>query len=243
MEHVVAPHHDGLVISLPVENCLIKRILMDNGSASNIMMFDTLRQMGLSEVNIEKRFTTLVGFSGETKRTIWEIYLPTYAGEINLLHRFLVIDGRSTYNIILGRAWIHNIKAVPSTLHQVVKFPTPWGVQKIREDQAMAQECYKTCLKPTVQHIQKKPPTIELKGPENLIEMKLTNEDKKVLIGEDVSPHIEANLVEFLTTRLDAFAWGHDDITGISPDIITHKLNVDPNYVPVQQKRCKFGPE
>ncbi|XP_074363343.1 uncharacterized protein LOC141703790 [Apium graveolens] len=129
MEHVRVPQHDSLVKSLPTGNCLIKRILVDNGITVNIMMIDTLRQMDLTEANIEKRFMTLVGFNGETKRTIGEIHLPTYAGGINLLQRFLVIDGVSTYNIILGRAWIHDMKTVSSTLHQVVKFPTPWGVQ------------------------------------------------------------------------------------------------------------------
>ncbi|XP_056691954.1 uncharacterized protein [Spinacia oleracea] len=32
-------------------------------------------------------------------------------------------------------------------------------------------------------------------------------------------------------------------MTGISPDVITHKLNVDPNFRPVKQKRRKFAPE
>ncbi|XP_074351916.1 uncharacterized protein LOC141691067 [Apium graveolens] len=117
MEHIVAPQHDSLVISLPIGNYLIKRILVDNGSDANIMMFDMLFQMGLSEANIEKIFTTLVSFSSETKRTIGEIHLPTYVGGINLFQRLLVIAGGSTYNIILGQAWIHDIKAVPSKLH------------------------------------------------------------------------------------------------------------------------------
>ncbi|XP_074346324.1 uncharacterized protein LOC141685097 [Apium graveolens] len=102
MEHVQSPQQDGLVISLPIGNCLIKRSLVDNGSAANIMMFNTLQQMGLSEADIEKRYMTLVGFSGETKRTVREIHLPTYASGINLLQKFLVIDAGSTYNIILG---------------------------------------------------------------------------------------------------------------------------------------------
>ncbi|XP_074351988.1 uncharacterized protein LOC141691146 [Apium graveolens] len=150
MEHVKRPQHNSLVISLRVENCLIKRILVDNGSAVNIMIFDTLCQMGLTEGDMEKKHTTLVGFSGETNKIIGEIHLPTYAGGINLLQKFLIIDGGSTYNIILGRAWIHDMCVVPSTLHQVIKFSTPWGVQKIRGDQAMARECYHTRMKPTV---------------------------------------------------------------------------------------------
>ena len=32
-------------------------------------------------------------------------------------------------------------------------------------------------------------------------------------------------------------------MTGISPDVITHKLNVDPSFRPVKQKRRKFAPE
>lgn len=66
--------------------------------------------------------------------------------------------------------------------------------------------------------------------------------DKKVVIGHDVSPEIETNLIEFLTERIDAFAWEHDDITCISTDVMAHKLNDDPNYVHVKQKRRKFAP-
>lgn len=40
---VTEPQQDSLVISLPVGNCLIKRILVDNGSAANIMMLTTLQ--------------------------------------------------------------------------------------------------------------------------------------------------------------------------------------------------------
>lgn len=53
----------------------------------------------------------------------------------------------------------------------------------------------------------------------------------------------EANLVEFLTTRLESFVWDQKDITGKSSDVITHNLNVDPSYTHVQQKRRKLSPE
>lgn len=119
-EHVTEPQQDSLVISLPVGNCLIKRILVDNGSAANIMMLITLQHMGLAESDMIRKSTTLVGFTGETNKTTGEISLPIYAQGVNLLEKFLIIDGVSTYNIIMGRPWIHDLRVVPSTFHQVI---------------------------------------------------------------------------------------------------------------------------
>lgn len=98
-------------------------------------------------------------------------------------------------------------------------------------------------MKPTVQYETKEIHPVMEKGHEKLTKMDLTTYDKKVLVGEDLSSNIEANLVEFPMSRLDAFAWKYEDIIGISPDVITHKLNVDPKYTPIQQKRRKFGIE
>ncbi|XP_075079962.1 uncharacterized protein LOC107761909 [Nicotiana tabacum] len=38
--------------------------------------------------------------------------------------KFQVIDADMTYNIILGRPWIHKMDDVPSTMHEVIKFPS-----------------------------------------------------------------------------------------------------------------------
>ncbi|XP_021770754.1 uncharacterized protein LOC110734941 [Chenopodium quinoa] len=146
---VIEGHHDGLVISLPVGNCMIKRILVDNGSSANIIMLDTLKHMNIDKKNIVNKSTMLVGFSGETKKTSGEITLATCAKGINLQVKFLVIDTLSSYNMILGRPWIHEMKAIPSTYHQVIKFPTRWGIQEIRGDPREAKECYKIALQAT----------------------------------------------------------------------------------------------
>ncbi|XP_074342289.1 uncharacterized protein LOC141679786 [Apium graveolens] len=111
------PQQDGLVISLPVGNFLIKRILVDNESAANIMMLSTLKQMGLEESDMIKKSRTLVGFSEETKCTLGEITLPTHAQGVKLLEKFCIIDVYLIYNIIMGRPWIHNLKDVPSIYH------------------------------------------------------------------------------------------------------------------------------
>uniref|UniRef100_A0A2N9FB64 RNase H type-1 domain-containing protein n=1 Tax=Fagus sylvatica TaxID=28930 RepID=A0A2N9FB64_FAGSY len=61
--------------------------------------------------------------------------------EANLakLHHTLV-RGTSPYNAIVGRDWLHRMKAVPSTLHQKLRFPTEEGVMEINGDQVTAKQ-------------------------------------------------------------------------------------------------------
>ena len=39
------------------------------------------------------------------------------------------------------------------------------------------------------------------------------------------------------------FAWSHSDIVGISSNIISHALNIDPKFPPKQQKRRPMDDE
>ena len=48
--------------------------------------------MGFTEADMVKKSTVLVGFCGETERTMGEISLPTYAQGMNSLQKFLVIN-------------------------------------------------------------------------------------------------------------------------------------------------------
>ena len=58
-------HHDTLVISLLIANCRIKRILVDNGSSTNVIFPSALNEMNIDEAHIHRRSIVLVGFSGE----------------------------------------------------------------------------------------------------------------------------------------------------------------------------------
>ena len=48
-------------------------------------------------------------------------------------------------------------------------------------------------------------------------------------------PGEKLELVEFLKTNLDVFAWDASDIPGISPELACHRLNVNPEVVPRKQ--------
>ena len=120
-----------LVISLLIANCRIKRILIDNGSSTNVIFLNALREMNIDESYIHRFSKILVGLTSEHKFILGYITLSVYSTEVNLHITFIVLDNPSTYNVILGRPWIHEIKVVPLTFHHVIRFPITWGVKEI----------------------------------------------------------------------------------------------------------------
>ena len=54
---------------------------------------------------------------------------------------FIVVRSFSPYTAILGRPWIHAMRAVPSTLHVKIKFPIEYGVTVVRGNQQVARQC------------------------------------------------------------------------------------------------------
>ncbi|PWA58841.1 hypothetical protein CTI12_AA288700 [Artemisia annua] len=45
--------------------------------------------------------------------------------------KFTVIRAPSPYNVILGRSGLKALQAIPSTIHAMMKFPTPRGIATI----------------------------------------------------------------------------------------------------------------
>ena len=45
----------------------------------------------------------------------------------------------SSHNTILRRPWLHMMKFIPSTYHQLVRYLTPTGTTDIRGDKAMSK--------------------------------------------------------------------------------------------------------
>ncbi|KAL0439573.1 UNVERIFIED_CONTAM: Transposon Ty3-G Gag-Pol polyprotein [Sesamum latifolium] len=62
-------------------------------------------------------------------------------------------------------------------------------------------------------------------------------------IGTTMNLAAEECLIEFLKENKKVFAWNMTDLQGISPDVITHRLNVNPDAKPVKQKKRMFGAE
>ena len=62
-------------------------------------------------------------------------------------------------------------------------------------------------------------------------------------VGADLEEKTKKDLVQFLKKNIDVFAWSHEDMPGIDPSVITHRLNVSPSFKPIRQKKRVFAPE
>ena len=86
-----------------------------------------------------------------------------------------------------------------------------------------------------------------LTRPEPLEELEpvLLDDDPEHLayIGSKLAEDLKSPLTHFLKQNKDVFEWKQVDMGGIDPTVITHRLNVNPSFKPVKQKRRSFVPE
>ncbi|XP_070013751.1 uncharacterized protein [Nicotiana sylvestris] len=131
---VLTLQNDALVISLLVHDTNVKRVLVDPGSSMNIILLRVVNEMQAEDKIIPKAHT-LSSFDNSSIITKEEIILTTFVEGVVKDMKFQMVEMDMAYNMILGRPWIHEIDVVPSTLHQVSKFPSQWGIGKICGDQ------------------------------------------------------------------------------------------------------------
>ena len=81
----------------------------------------------------------LYGFGSSEVRFPGTVEFPVRTNSFNVVTESRVLNIKSPYNVILGRPWIHMMRVVMSTHHQLLKYPTPSGMANIRGDQVMAR--------------------------------------------------------------------------------------------------------
>ena len=145
------PHDDPLVVRAIVANTTVHRVLIDNGSSTDIIFASAFDKMGFRRENLDPVNTHLRGFSGEKVLPLGSIQLVLTLGELpcqaTTTARFLIVDAPSAYNMLLGKPSLNAVKAIPSAYHMIIKFPTMNGVGMVRGDQRVARECYTAFMK------------------------------------------------------------------------------------------------
>ena len=170
----------------------------------------------------------------------------SYPQQITREVNFLVVDCSSLYNAIIGRPTLNSWKAITSTYHLSVKFPTEYGIGKAQGDQLAARECYLAmmALDEQVQTMSIEERRVVVEPTEALEDVLLQEDPEKFTrIGTSMKEKARKDLIKFLRKSIDVFAWSHDDMPGIDPSVITHRLNVYPFFKPIRQKKRVFTSE
>ncbi|KAK3012773.1 hypothetical protein RJ639_009187 [Escallonia herrerae] len=127
-----------------------------------------------------------------------------------------------------------------------MKFLTPQGFGFVRGDWTLARRCYvafyraEETLSIDDQRYEK---TIRRAKPmEALISVPLIKEDdeRQLQIGSTLEPNLRDQLISFLRSNVDIFAWSATDMSGIDQSVITHQLSVDPRHKPALKNIKNF---
>ena len=120
----IQPHDDALVITLRIGGYDAKRVMMDQGSAAEIMYPDLYKGLNLKAEDLTPYSSPLVSFEGKIIIPKGQIRLPMQTDLEVVEVDFIVVDAFSPYTAIVARPWLHTLGAVSSTLHQKVKYPS-----------------------------------------------------------------------------------------------------------------------
>ena len=113
----IQPHNDVLVITLRIGGYDVKRVMVDQGNAVEIMYPDLYKGLNLKAEDLTPYSSPLVSFEGKIIIPKGQVRLPVQTGSKVVEVDFIVVDAYSPYTSIVAKPWLHTLGAVFSTLH------------------------------------------------------------------------------------------------------------------------------
>jgi len=253
-------HDDPMVVTIEVANFVIMKTLIDQGSSVDILYRKTFRKMGISDDDIVQYVEQVIGFAGQKVNTRGYIDLDTKFGEGNrdcriIKIRYLLVDAETSYNILIGRSSLNKLGATVSTPHLAMKFPADnpsrgREVVTLHVDQKTAREYYAASLKilplsrparrAEVHHIflgddldprLNDEPQVEPK--EEVVPYQVGREGQNTQLGSTLGDEEKNIITTVLFKNTDLFAWSAANMSGIDPQIISHKLSICKEAKPI----------
>jgi len=265
------PHNDPLVIRANIgKNSVhfagndVGRILVDNGSSADILVWQCFVKMGFPEQALKKSQYPLISFRGKRIEALGKIELNVTFGEGAMQRTetitFDVVDINYPYNAIFGRNTLVKFAAVIHQPYLCMKIPSVGGVVTVYGNQEEACRCEDNAYNTnkTVHAIEaSEEDTEEFVGEdvhkknegvspaEHTKKVPLCEDvpNRMVIIGKELEEHEEARLIQFLRNNQDVFAWSSSDLRGVSREVIEHTLTVNPKAKLIKQGQRSMSEE
>ena len=81
------PYDDAIVITLTVANYTTRRVLIDNGSSTNIIYYPTFQQMRINKELLHPMNVPLIRFGGIKILSVGTISLPIVVGSYSMANQ------------------------------------------------------------------------------------------------------------------------------------------------------------
>jgi hypothetical protein len=125
------PHNDAMVISCVIKGFLVHNVLVDTGSATDIIFAKAFRQMQEPEDKIHDATHPLCGFGGRQIVALGKITMPVTFGYVHNTRTeqvaFDIIDMEYPYNAIIGRGMLNAFEAILHPAYLCMKLPSKQG--------------------------------------------------------------------------------------------------------------------
>ncbi|XP_072056314.1 uncharacterized protein [Arachis hypogaea] len=259
-QHGTSAEDTPFVISARIGTGLVRRILVDTGADSNILFRGAFNKLGLHNDNLQTHRNGVTGLGDNFLKPDGSITLPIPIGTSNqkktILFEFVVLKDSTAYNVILERKTINDFSAVIFTKYLLMKFRTEDGsISTIHGDREVAAECDNTSLAlrkkswdavgiflADLHARQDGQPRPEPEGDMEKLQIGPTKEEY-TFINRNLPYDLKEDLSQLLKQNRNLFAFTPADMPGINPDLMSHRLAVDPKAKPVAQRRRKMSPD
>ncbi|XP_027171525.1 uncharacterized protein LOC113771103 [Coffea eugenioides] len=213
-------HNKALYIVVRCNGKMLPKVLIDNGSALNICPWSTLEKLGLQDIKLRPSGTEEQALSKASVMMAKEMIRGGYEFDKGL--------GRDLQGILKPVEIIEKNDSFGLGFR-----PTAKDIREMKERKKAEKEGrqrYEEKPKPNLEETEK-------------VNIGTEDEVKEVQISIHLNERQKKEMLEFLTMFQDVFAWSYDDMTGISTDVVVHRLPTDPSFPPVKQKPRKFKPD
>ena len=123
------------------------RVLVDLGNATYLLLLSAFSRMKLSSGMLNSAEQILSDFNGTTTTTLGDIMLPIQAGPVTQQVLLSIVEDLGPYNAIVGRTWLHSMKAIPSTYHRMVRYLTNEEQVDLLSSQLAARQCFQLSIR------------------------------------------------------------------------------------------------
>jgi hypothetical protein len=133
-----------MVISCVIKGFLINNVLVDTGSAADIIFAKAFRQMQEPEDKIHDATHPLCGFRGRQIAALGKITMPVTFGFIHKTRTehvvFDIVDMEYPYNAIIGRGILNVFEAILHPAYICMKIPSEQGPVVVHGSQEAARK-------------------------------------------------------------------------------------------------------